>query len=453
MTETTAPRPPQHEPAARRALLSRRMRPSRPGRPLAWRHPGFRQLTRAWFCTNVADSALYLMLAVWVKELSGSDAAAALVFAALGLPALASPLLGHVADRVSRRRLLAGSNLALAAVLCTLLLVSSAADLWLVYAVTFLYGCMGYTTSAAQAGLVRDLLDDDELAGGNALLSTIDQGLRLVSPLLGTALYALAGPKSVVVLTAACAVATAVQLVRLQVSETPPAAAHERQRYLTEVAAGFRHIARTPVLRPLTIAIAVGFGATGMANVAVFPAMEQGLGVDPAMLGALVSLQGVGALAGGATAAAMIRRLGEQATVALGMLGLAAGMAALVTTSLAVVVAGLVLVGGSVTWIVVAFVTVRQRLTPPRLQGRTSAAANVSFNLPQTLVTFGAAAVIAVLDYRIVIAATAVCVVAAAALAAPRPRSLAGFRRLQPAGGVADPPESEDGGGLSEPGR
>jgi predicted MFS family arabinose efflux permease len=419
VTETAAPRPPQHEPAARRALLSRRL--PRPGRPLAWRRPGFRQLTRAWFCANVADSALYLMLAVWVKELSGSDAAAALVFAALGLPALVSPLLGHVADRVSRRRLLAGSNLALAAVLCTLLLVSSAADLWLVYAVTFLYGCMGYTTSAAQSGLVRDLLDDDELPGGNGLLSTIDQGLRLVSPLLGTALYALAGPKAVVVLTATCAVATAVQLVRLQVSETPPSATHERQRYLTEVVAGFRHIARTPVLGPLTIAIAVGFGATGMANVAVFPAMEQGLGVDPAMLGALVSLQGVGALVGGATSAGMIHRLGEQATVALGMLGLATGMAALVTTSLAVVVAGLVLVGGSVTWVVVAFVTLRQRLTPPRLQGRTAAATNVSFNLPQTLVTFGAAAVIAVLDYRIVIAATVVGVVAAAALAAPRP--------------------------------
>ena len=30
-------------------------------RPLAWRHLGFRQLTRAWVFTNLADSALYLM--------------------------------------------------------------------------------------------------------------------------------------------------------------------------------------------------------------------------------------------------------------------------------------------------------------------------------------------------------------------------------------------------------
>jgi predicted MFS family arabinose efflux permease len=203
------------------------------------------------------------------------------------------------------------------------------------------------------------------------------------------------------------------------VAETPPAAAHERERYLAELSAGFRHIARTPVLAPLTVALAVGFGATGMTNVAIFPAMEQGLGVDPSTLGVLVSLQGVGALVGGATAAWMIRRTGERATVALGMLGLAAGCATLVGTSLTAVVAGLVVVGGGVTWIVVAFVTLRQRLTPPRLQGRTATAASVAFNLPQTLVTFGAAAVIAVLDYRTVVVGTLACVLAAAALAAP----------------------------------
>ena len=64
------------------------------------------------------------------------------------------------------------------------------ATCWLIYAVTFGYGFLGYVTSAAGTGLVRDLLDDDQLASGNGVLSTIDQGMRLLSPLAGAAVYA-----------------------------------------------------------------------------------------------------------------------------------------------------------------------------------------------------------------------------------------------------------------------
>ena len=67
--------------------------------PAALRHRGFRQLTGAWVFTNIADSALFLMLAAWVKDLTGSDSAAAFVFAALGLPAFIAPFLGQLADR------------------------------------------------------------------------------------------------------------------------------------------------------------------------------------------------------------------------------------------------------------------------------------------------------------------------------------------------------------------
>lgn len=388
-------------------------------RPLAWRRRGFRQLTRAWLLTNVADSALYLSLAVWVKELTGSDAAAALVFAALGVPALAAPFLGHLADRVSRRLLLSVANAAVATMVLGLLVVSSSAQVWVVYAVTLAYASVGYLTSAAQSGLVRDLLDDDELAGGNGLLSSIDQGLRLVSPLAGAAVYAAFGPRAVAVTTAVCFAAAALQLWRVDVRESQPTAAAHRGRYVHEVTAGFRHLFRTPVLAPLTVAIAIGFGATGAMNAAVFPVMEQGLGVDPAALGTLVSLQGVGALAGGVTAAWAIRRLGEQRAVLIGLLLLALGIAPLVGTSLPAVLAGLVLLGGGVTWVVVAYVTMRQRTTPPALQGRASAASNMLFNVPQTAATFGAAALLALLDYRLLLLGTVAGVLLAAAVAAP----------------------------------
>ena len=228
-------------------------------RPAAWRRRGFRQITRAWFFTNVADAALFLMVAVWVKELTGSDAAAALVFGMVGLAAIVAPFLGQLTDRVSRRRLLVASNLVMAPLVLSLLLVTSASELWLIYTVMFAYGCSAYLTASAQSGLIRDLLPDEELAAGNGVLSTIDRSLRLVSPLLGTALYVAAGAPAVVVLTGFCFAVTGVLLARLEVTETTPQA-EQRGAYRDELLAGFRHLVATPVLAVTTLAMAIGLG-------------------------------------------------------------------------------------------------------------------------------------------------------------------------------------------------
>ncbi len=93
--------------------------------------------------TNFADSVLAIILAVWVKDLTGSNGAAGLVFAALGLPALASPFLGQLADRVSRRRMLVATYLVGAVVLLALLLVRGPGQVWLVLLVTVVYSGSG----------------------------------------------------------------------------------------------------------------------------------------------------------------------------------------------------------------------------------------------------------------------------------------------------------------------
>lgn len=399
-------------------LTTTTTRPNGAGRrlPTAWQYRGFRQLCGAWVFTNLADSALFLMVAVWVKELTGSDSAAALVFAMLGIPSLLAPFLGQVADRLSRKWLLVGSYAVVAVVVALLLLVDSPAGLWLVYVVMLVYATVAYLTAAAQSGLVRDLLPDEHLGSGNGLLTTIDQSLRLVSPLLGAALYAAFGPGSVIVLTAASFLVAAGLLAMLRLVESPPETADQRGSYWNEVTAGFRHVFAHPVLGRLTLVAAVGFGATGLINVAALPAIERGLHLPAAALGPLVSVQGVGAVLAGLTAARAIRRWGETRVFGMGMVGLALGTLPFMGTSLVAVVLGLALVGGSVTWSVVAFVTLRQRLTAPRMQGRTSAAVNVAFNLPQTVFTLGGAAVLAVLDYRILVAATALCVLASMVL-------------------------------------
>jgi predicted MFS family arabinose efflux permease len=385
--------------------MSARRRPA--SGPL--RKPAFRLLAAAWVCINLADSALFLVVAVWMKELTGSDAAAAGVFAALGLPAVLAPVLGDIADRYSRRLLLIIACAAMLPVLGLLLLVNDPGDVWIVYGVMVAYGAIGYLIAGAQSGLVRDLLDDDELATGNGLLSTIDQAFRLLAPLAGTAAFVLVGPEIVILITAAAFVCAAVLLVALRVVESEPDP--REGRYLSQIFAGFRHLRATPPLGALTIAIAVAFGATGFTNVLVFPLIDDILGLPAAALGVIVTIQGVGSVAGGATAARVIRALGERRTVAVGLLGLAAsfgGMLACAMTprpvGLALTAALSVAIGVTVPWILVAYVTLRQTLTPPRLQGRTGAASNMAINVPQTAAVMAGAALVAAVDFRLLVA-------------------------------------------------
>lgn len=384
--------------------------------PVALQSPGFRRLTTAWVFTNIADSALYLMLAVWIKDLTGSDAAAALTFAMLGLPALLAPFLGQIADRVSRRWMLVVANVIVTTVVLTLLLVDSAGQLWWIYGVVLVYAAVAYLTSAAQTGLVRDLLPDEHLASGNGLLSSIDQSLRLVSPLIGAGLYAVWGPHAVVLLTATSFLIAAGLLATVQVVESEPETAEQRGTYWTELTAGFRHLAAVAVLGRLTIVLAIAFGVTGLVNVTVFPILEQGLGLPPEALGPLTSLQGVGAVVAGLTAAAVIGRWGEVRVFAVGVALVGLGMVPLMTSSLAAVIVGLAAVGFGVTWTIVSYITIRQRLTPPRLQGRTGAAMAIAVNLPQTLVTFVGAAVLGLVDYRLLILITVVLALASLVL-------------------------------------
>lgn len=399
--------------------------PKRRRGPAALQSPGFRRLTTAWVFTNLADSALYLMLAVWLKDLTGSDAAAALTFAMLGVPALLAPFLGQLADRFSRRRTLVVANVVVAAVVLTLLLVDDASQIVWIYAVVLVYATVAYLTAAAQTGLVRDLLPDDQLASGNGLLSSIDQSLRLVSPLLGAALYAVWGPHAVVILTAVAFLIAAGLLTTVRVTESEPETAEERGSYWTELTAGFRHLAGLPVLGRLTIILAIAFGVTGLVNVAIFPIIEQGLGLPTAALGPLTSLQGIGAVVAGLTAAAVIARWGEVRVFAIGVALLALGMAPTMTSSLPAVIVGLAAVGFGVTWTVVAFITLRQRLTPPRLQGRTGAATAIAINLPQTLVTLVGAAILGLVDYRLMILVTVLLALASLVLLPRTPRDSA----------------------------
>lgn len=367
----------------------------------------FRLLTVAWGFTNFADSVLAVIFAVWVKDLTGSNGTAGLVFAALGLPALVSPLLGQVADRVSRRRMMIVAYLVGAVSLLSLFAVRGPDQVWLIFVVTVLYSGIGFATAAAQSGLIRDLLPDEALGSANGRLTTIDQTFRLVMPVIGAGVYVAVGPLPLVVSAVVAFVVAAFFVSRIVLVETPPTPQDEREPFLAEITAGFRHLVRTAPLGVLTVALAVAFGAVGVLNAVSFAVIENGLGLGPEMLGPISSVQGVTAIVAGLTAARMIKRIGSQRLVALALGIVTLGILPALGTNLVAIIVGMGAIGLGVTWAIVGFVTERQLKTPSTLQGRTSAATNMLLNVPQLAMTVVAAAVVGAVDYRLLVGVTA----------------------------------------------
>ncbi|MGH3075311.1 MAG: MFS transporter, partial [Gaiellales bacterium] len=264
------------------------------------------------------DRAMYLVLGIWVKTLTGSNTQAGLVFFVLAIPGLIAPAFGLVVDRVRKRPLMITADLVVALVLGALVFVHDQGDIWIIYAVTFVYGASGYLFTSAQSALLTQMLPQERLADANAVLQTASEGSRLIAPLIGAGLFAAVGGPAVAALDAATFIASAVCLAALGLRESRPVA--PEHHILTQLVAGIAHIAHRPGLRRIVLTVAAALLVVGFAETAIFAVLQQGIHKPPAFLGVLSAGQGVGAIAGAVAASAVIRRIGDARTVALGIL-------------------------------------------------------------------------------------------------------------------------------------
>jgi len=360
--------------------------------------------------STFGDWALLIVLAIWVKDLTGSSAQAGLTFFLFAFGALTAPLGGLVADRVRRRPLMIATDCALGLSVLVLLFVHDRGDVWLIYLVALLYGIGGSVFAPARSALLRVMLPDELLADANGALQTMVQGMRLVAPLSGAGLYAAVGGGTVAVLDAATFAVSALLLGAMRVRESRPEP--PEHHFLVEVSAGWRHVWRTIALRRMIFATAVALLVIGFGETLIFSVISQGIHRRPSFLGILDALQGAGSILGGLSAARMIRRLGDTRVVGLGLALFAVGDGLLVISSLSVVLVGSAIVGVGIALAVVAFTTAIQLRTPLQIQGRVSAAADLSLTLAQTISIAVGAALSTLVDYRMLLLVMAAVVLA-----------------------------------------
>jgi Na+/melibiose symporter-like transporter len=369
--------------------------------------------------SSVGSNTLFLATGIWVMSLTGSSAAAGATVFFIMAPSLFAPLLGVLVDRMERTKALAWTNLLLAFALLPLLAVDRAADVWVIYAVSAVYGLGVVVTMAAQGALLPMLVADDELAAANSYLSLVRSLSRLGGPLLGAGIFAVHGADLVVLVAGACFLLATVPLLMVRIPEDAPPKHHAADPWRVAVAAGLRFLRRTPEVRRVVGATAAAFAMGGLFEAVVFEVVAE-LKHEPAFLGVLVSVQGAGAIVVAFLVPLLIQRLGEAWTVCAGLLAAAVALGLLLVPSPAAALLAMLVLGAGVAAAMIGMNTLVQRRTPNEMLARVGSAAQTAVFVPQTAFIALGAALVAIIDHKVLLIVM-VAVTAAGALTLVRP--------------------------------
>ena len=310
------------------------------------------------------------------------------ILAALGYgPGLVIGLFaGGWADRHRRRPLLIGSDLARMVLLLSIPLAAWSGLLAMgqLYVVAALVGAASVVFDIADHGYLPGLIDRDQLLEGNSKLAVTDSVAEVGGPALAGLLFQLLTAPIALVVNAATYAVSAVLLLAIRRPE-PPVEIKPGQRHpLSDLLFGLRAIGDQPLVRPLLgAALLQGlFGAFFAALYMLFAI--QTLKIAPALLGLIIAMGGVGALAGALLARLATRRLGPgRAIVIMGGTGALSLMLVPLApagpvSGPAFLIAAQLIGDAFMVAAIIPAVTLRQSLFPQSMLGRTSAVFHVA---------------------------------------------------------------------------
>lgn len=352
----------------------------------------------------LGDTLLILTLVVWAKELTGSNASAGLVYALLSVPALLSLVGGGLIDRIAPRwAVLLVSAFSILAI-GPLYLVRTSGAMWLFYTCTVAYGLSTYLFQCARIAAVALLVPEGRRPSVLAFLRGSRQVILLVSPVLGTVLFAVAGVKWALVVTSCIFASVPLVIWRAGAVRPPPVPPAHPVR---TAFAGFAFMLRTIRLRRLCLGMLSYMSCAGFLNVCVVALLDRA-GLPPRELGIASLTQGVGSAVGAVIVARQSTRWAAS-TLLIGGLATATVSSVCVATGSAVgLFAGVFLAGLGLPAILVGCDITLMASAPAGMQGRVGLAFEVLTGIPLTLSFFLAAATVDRLGPQLIMAASAV---------------------------------------------
>lgn len=340
--------------------------------------PTFNRL--AW-SNLVAQSAEQVALAaapiVAVLLLGAGEGETGLLQTALTLPFVLFAIpAGLMADRMARRRLMAGAEALRTGALLGVLL-----SIWMGWLTLPLLALLGFVAvcgtvvySVAAPSLVPSLVPPQALPAANARIELARTVAFAAGPALGGLLVGWIGAGPAFGFAAALSILAVVLLSGIY---EPVRAKIARRHPWQEIKEGAAFVFGHELLRPVFVTQFI-FNTASFLILAVFvPYAVRSLGLSAAGVGLVMGMYGVGMVFGALLATRVMKWFRFGSVIGLGpVVGFgAAGVMALTTVIHTPVLAGLsffLLGAGPIIW-VISTTTLRQSVTPPRLLGRVSA--------------------------------------------------------------------------------
>lgn len=172
-----------------------------------FRVPKYPSFFAARFISNLGNGMGPIALAFAVLALPDSTPTSlSLVLAAQAIPMVALlPLGGVIADRLGRARVIAITDVVLAAVVAAIgvLFLTNTATIPVVMALSFVAGCLNALWYPAFTGLAADVVPDKHLQGANAYISFASNSGLIIGTGVAGIIVATLGPSIAIIIDAA----------------------------------------------------------------------------------------------------------------------------------------------------------------------------------------------------------------------------------------------------------
>lgn len=335
----------------------------------------FWKLLTSFGMSNLADGVFKLALPLVAIRYTQEPVLIAGISLVASLPWLVFALqAGAIADRLDRRRIMLGANIARAMLLGAVAasMAFGIESIWVLYAVALLVGVSETLYDTSAQSILPQIVGRDQLSRANGRLYAVEMTAnQFAGPPLGGLLVAAGAVVAFAVPAGLWLVAVgALFLVRgnFKVERSAPASMR------LEIMVGLRFLWRNRVLRTLAFMTGI-FNLTSSAAFAIYVLFAVGptsaMKLTDAQVGLLFTTSAIGSLLGSFVAEYIERAIGRSLTLSFAIVTGALMLLTPAFTANAFIIGAALLIGGFgiVLWNVVA-VSLRQRITPDPLLGR-----------------------------------------------------------------------------------
>lgn len=266
---------------------------------------GFTLVWLGQIISVLATNMTHFALTIWIFEKTGSATALGLQQVFFITPfLLLSPIAGAMVDRHNRKLMMMVSDLAAGLVTVAFLVLQAlgALEIWHLYAGAVIAGLGNCFQWPAYSAAISVMVPKTQYGRANGMMSLVDMGPGVISPLLAGALLPLIGLTGVMLIDVATFLVAIGALLVVHIPQPPRTEAGRRAEQgslLQDAVYGFRYIFARPSLLGLQMTFFFGNLFSGIGFTVLAPMLLARTGNDEAILGAALSAGAVGGVIGG----------------------------------------------------------------------------------------------------------------------------------------------------------